>query len=540
MISQCILELRLVLRLRRHVLSGRARLVSAAVTAPRRRTTAVDDPPAHISVVDGTAVLERDGRPEPSPAVDAAARRRSRSGPRTAASRCSSPTAAPCTSTPTSTVDFQSDEVVRLLDGRVRLTIPGRGASVSYRIDAPSGVGADQRARRVPRAPSLARPRAAGRAGRASRRGGARERGGPDRVSRRRARVRPRRRRAVVRRTSTTPRPGTRSIAGRKPRRDQRLGASAQYLPDDVRPYSSTFDTYGAWRYDASYGYVWYPRSASAGGRTTTAAGRASVLTAGRGSARDPWAWPTHHYGRWGFSTPAVVLDSGTNLGTGLGVVGVRAGLRELVSARLEQPRGLRLRTSTSTAATATIRGTPGRSCRSSISAPATSTCRATSAVRRRPAHPQPVRGRRRGHPGARLCRECDRRSRSGRRTLSVVRQRPGGLTGLRSPVRRGGSRHCRGRSDRSRVPSRGADTGSRAQLLRSTGPRPPVAAHRRTSGPARTAGSRQPSLNVPSSSTVVIPRQHARGERAPAASRSRPATVRARGREPARAVRRR
>ena len=35
------------------------------------------------------------------------------------------------------TVDFQSDELVRLLDGRVRLSIPGPDRQVSYRIDAP-------------------------------------------------------------------------------------------------------------------------------------------------------------------------------------------------------------------------------------------------------------------------------------------------------------------------------------------------------------------------------------------------------------------
>ena len=38
-----------------------------------------------------------------------------------------------------STVDFQSDEVIRLLAGRVRLTIPGPPRRVSYRIDAASG-----------------------------------------------------------------------------------------------------------------------------------------------------------------------------------------------------------------------------------------------------------------------------------------------------------------------------------------------------------------------------------------------------------------
>ena len=43
-------------------------------------------------------------------------------------------------------------------------------------------------------------------------------------------------------------------------RRDQRLGVSAQYLPDEVRPYAPSFDSYGSWRYEQVYGYVWYPR----------------------------------------------------------------------------------------------------------------------------------------------------------------------------------------------------------------------------------------------------------------------------------------
>ena len=56
----------------------------------------------------------------------------------------------------------------------------------------------------------------------------------------------------------------------------------------------------------------------------------------------DPWAWPTHHYGRWGFSAGVVVLDSRPHVGSGVGLLGLRARLRQLVPARLEQPRGLR------------------------------------------------------------------------------------------------------------------------------------------------------------------------------------------------------
>ena len=35
-------------------------------------------------------------------------------------------------------VDFQSDDVIRLLNGRVRLNIAGATRSVAYRIDAPA------------------------------------------------------------------------------------------------------------------------------------------------------------------------------------------------------------------------------------------------------------------------------------------------------------------------------------------------------------------------------------------------------------------
>ena len=38
--------------------------------------------------------------------------------------------------------------------------------------------------------------------------------------------------------------------------RDQRLGVSAQYLPSDVRPYAASFDTYGSWRHEQTYGYA--------------------------------------------------------------------------------------------------------------------------------------------------------------------------------------------------------------------------------------------------------------------------------------------
>src|SRR5437868_3668548 len=48
-------------------------------------------------------------------------------------------------------------------------------------------------------------------------------------------------------------------------RRVARVGslASAQYLPEDLRPYSGTLDRNGTWQYESSYGYVWYPTVAT-------------------------------------------------------------------------------------------------------------------------------------------------------------------------------------------------------------------------------------------------------------------------------------
>ena len=86
--------------------------------------------------------------------------------------------------------------------------------------------------------------------------------------------------------------------------RDQRLGSrsqSAQYLPADLRMYSGELDRYGAWDYEAPYGYVWYPTVASEW-RPYYDGYWASVPTYGwTWIGADVWSWPTHHYGRWGY-----------------------------------------------------------------------------------------------------------------------------------------------------------------------------------------------------------------------------------------------
>jgi uncharacterized protein DUF6600 len=77
---------------------------------------------------------------------------------------------------------------------------------------------------------------------------------------------------------------------------------SAAYLPQDLQRYGQTFDQNGSWNYDASYGYVWYPRVA-ADWRPYYYGSWSSVPSYGwTWIGLDPWSWPTHHYGRWGYA----------------------------------------------------------------------------------------------------------------------------------------------------------------------------------------------------------------------------------------------
>lgn len=88
--------------------------------------------------------------------------------------------------------------------------------------------------------------------------------------------------------------------------RDQRLGSraqSAQYLPADLRMYGGALDRYGAWNYEAPYGYVWYPTVAP-DWRPYYDGYWSSVPTYGwTWIGANAWSWPTHHYGRWGYAS---------------------------------------------------------------------------------------------------------------------------------------------------------------------------------------------------------------------------------------------
>ena len=255
------------------------------------------DAPAHISVVDGTATLERDGRSDgellsmPLLAGDRV---------RTQAGRVEILFAdgSALHMDEHTTVDFQSDEVVRLLDGRLRLTVAGPARDIAYRVDAPSAwvqINSPGEYR-----VSLLRSDAVELAV---------LRGGAELVNEQgRSYVSAGERTYARAQAAPSPAYVFNSAAWdsfdrwSEARRDQRLGVSAQYLPEDVRQYAPAFDTYGSWQYQQAYGYVWYPR-VQVGWRPYYHGRWVSLRPYGwTWIAGDPWGWPTHHYGRWGIS----------------------------------------------------------------------------------------------------------------------------------------------------------------------------------------------------------------------------------------------
>ncbi len=230
--------------------------------------------------VDGAAILERDGRTESAPVIMpllAGDRVRTQNG-RVEVLFADGSTLHLDANT---LVDFQSDEVIRLLEGRVRLNIVGPAATCGLSHRRAVGVGADSRARRVPdcRAPRRARSRAA-EVELAVLRGGAElvNEDGRTALAGRRARLRARghwsldgvrlqlrivgRVRSLVRRHAARP-------ASASPR---------STCPTACSPYSSSFNDYGSWQNEPTYGYVWYPRVAP--------------------------GWRPYYYGRWASLRP--------------------------------------------------------------------------------------------------------------------------------------------------------------------------------------------------------------------------------------------
>lgn len=268
--------------------------------APASAQDTARQAPAHVALVEGTAILERDGETDSSPTsmpLLAGDRLRTRAG-RVEILYADGSTLHMDANT---VVDFQSDEVIRLLEGRIRLNIVGPRRQVSYRIDAPT-------AWVEVRQPGEYRLAVIG-----GERGAEVElavlRGAADLVNDDGSTELLAGERAFAAAGLAPSEPYVFNSAAwdafdqwSEARRDQRLGISAQYLPAEARPYGAALDHYGYWRHEPTYGYVWYPRVAV--GWRPYYYGRWSHLRPWGWTwiGHDPWAWPTHHYGRWGFS----------------------------------------------------------------------------------------------------------------------------------------------------------------------------------------------------------------------------------------------
>ncbi|HYN06843.1 MAG TPA: DUF6600 domain-containing protein [Vicinamibacterales bacterium] len=267
-------------------------------------TDYADDIPAHIAIVDGAATIERDGRVETAEEnimLLAGDRLRTERGRVEVLFADGSA----LDLDHHTRVDLLSDSLVRLLDGRIRLTIARTTNAIDYRVDAaPGSVGI----------------RTAGdyRIALGGNRSGEQELDVT--VLRGSAELRNALGLTLVR--AGTHAAVTASMAPSLPyiansaswdefdrwaedQRDARYGVeSVRYLPEEIRSYGGAFDRSGSWDYLPTYGYVWYPR-VNAGwqpyhhGRWSFGA-RFGWFWVGFDRS---WGWPTHHYGRWGFGS---------------------------------------------------------------------------------------------------------------------------------------------------------------------------------------------------------------------------------------------
>ncbi|HWK10943.1 MAG TPA: DUF6600 domain-containing protein, partial [Vicinamibacterales bacterium] len=205
-------------------------------------------------------------------------------------------------------VDFQADDLVRVKDGRVRLTIPAPMRSPSFRVDSPAGSvrvaeAGEYRIRMLHGSSSASSTEAEtqielavvyGAADLFTDEGSTRVRAGESAYAS--AGLLPSY--AYAFNTASTD-DFDRWVEGQP---EESVGTSAQYLPGDMREYSTTFDEYGDWQYMPSYGYVWYPRVAAAWRPYYYGRWVSYPRYGWTWIGADAFAWPTHHYGRWGYN----------------------------------------------------------------------------------------------------------------------------------------------------------------------------------------------------------------------------------------------
>jgi len=259
--------------------------------------------PAHLSFIDGAATLEREGQAQPATA-DMPLLQGDRVRTDDGRVEMLFPDGSLLHLDQHTTVDLLSDALIRLLDGRLILVVrgnPDEQPSIGYQVDAPTG------------SVRIARPGEY----HVSLFGSGATSDVELAVSRGEATL-------VSERGSVPLRAGERSAVGadaapqapvmfnsarwdafdrwsEQQRGTEVGGRSGEYLPPDLQAYSGTFDRYGSWETLPPYGSVWYP-SAPIGWRPYYDGYWSSVGVLGwNWIGYDPWAWPTHHYGRWGF-----------------------------------------------------------------------------------------------------------------------------------------------------------------------------------------------------------------------------------------------
>jgi len=277
-------------------------ILVAAPTAAQVSSDEVwsDEIPAHLSVVEGTATLERDGlveRAEPNLILLAGDRLRTDRGRIEILFADGSAVAID----EYATVDLLDASLMRLIEGRVRVSIARATGSLEYRVDTVAGsalllaagdyrislTGLSAESAEVDLGVLRGSAELVNEFGRTLVRAGTH---------------------AVTRATTAPSLPYTLNSARRDAfdvwaddQRDARLGyESTRYLPADLRYDAGVFDRYGSWGYEPSYGYVWYP-TVDVGWRPYSV-GRWS-FTAHFGwfwVGTTRWSWTTHHYGRWG------------------------------------------------------------------------------------------------------------------------------------------------------------------------------------------------------------------------------------------------
>jgi len=232
------------------------------IVAPTQ-TDYSDDVPAHISVVDGEAELEHDGKVERAEAnmvLLAGDRLRTTRG----RIEVLFDDGSALHLDDHSTVDLLSESLLRLRAGRVRLLVARTSRPIEYRVDAAAASTLIRAAGEYRISVSDSRTSEfellvvvlRGMADVTNESGRTTVRAGSEVF-------------ASANRAPSTPY-GINSAASDSFERwaqqqiDARLSVeSSRYLPEDVRYDAGVFDTYGSWGYESGYGgYVWYPRVA--------------------------------------------------------------------------------------------------------------------------------------------------------------------------------------------------------------------------------------------------------------------------------------